>query len=209
MDEPIPLFVLVVLLGFSLLSFTIIFSKWGALKRAQTANRKFLRAFRKSTRLDAVAAATEQYGGAPLVTVFDFGYSEVCRQVAARSKVTNLVSLERSLQLGISDELSRLEHNMAWLGTIAAVCPFIGLFGTVFGIVEAFNQMGLTNATNMRAVAPGISQALFATGLGLFAAIPAYIGYNYFSNQIREIGQKMDDFSLEFLNLTERNFEGQ
>ncbi len=209
LDNPITLLVLVVLLGFSLFSLAIIFSKWGALRRAQEANRKFLRAFRKSTRLDAVAAATEQFGGAPLVTVFDFGYSEVCRQVAARSKVTNLVALERSLQLGISDELSRLEHNMSWLATIAAVCPFIGLFGTVMGILDAFEQLGLSNATNMRAVGPSIADALLATGLGLFAAIPAYIAYNYFSNSIRVIGQRMDDFALEFLNLTERNFEGQ
>lgn len=207
-SKPVPLAVMLVLLGFSLLSFTIIFSKLGLFRKGQSANQKFLRAFRRSPRLDAIAAATEQFRAAPLVTVFDFGYSEVCRQVAAKSTVTNLIALERSLQLGISEELSRLERNMNWLATTAAVCPFIGLFGTVSGIIEAFVSLGLSGATNMRAVGPGIADALFATALGLFAAIPAAVAYNYLGNIIREMGQKMEDFSLEFLNLTERNFEG-
>lgn len=208
-DEPVPLLVMVTLMGFSLLSFTIIFAKYGALRRARSANRQFLRAFRKSSRLDTIAAATEQFRASPLVTVFDFGYSEVCRQVASRAQVHNLISLERSLQIGISEEMSRLERNMNWLATVAAVCPFIGLFGTVAGIMTAFQALSLSGATNMRAVAPGIADALFATALGLGAAIPAAIAYNYFNNALKEIGQRMDDFSLEFLNLTERNFEGQ
>lgn len=207
-DQPISVSVMLILACFSIFSITIIFSKLGTLRRAHNANRQFLRGFRKSTRLDAIAAATEQYRAAPLVTVFDFGYSEVCRQVAAQSQVTNLIALERSLQLGVSEEMTRLERNMNWLATTAAVCPFIGLLGTVVGIINAFDSLGLSGATNMRAVAPGIAEALFATALGLFAAIPAYIFYNYFSHNINEIAQRMDDFSLEFLNLTERNFEG-
>jgi biopolymer transport protein TolQ len=206
--KPVPLAVMLILLGFSLLSFTIIFSKLGLFRRARAANRKFLRAFRKSARLDAIAAATEQFRAAPLVTVFDFGYSEVCRQVAARSTVSNYAALERTLQLGVSEEVSRLERNMNWLATTAAVCPFIGLLGTVAGIIEAFVELGLSNATNIRAVGPGIADALFATALGLFAAIPAAVAYNYLGNMIREMGQAMEDFTLEFLNLTERNFGG-
>jgi biopolymer transport protein TolQ len=207
-SKPVPLAVMLVLLMFSLLSFTIIFAKLGVFRRARQANLRFLRAFRKSTRLDAVAAATEQFRAAPLVTIFDFGYSEVCRQVAARSTVKNWIAVERALQLGMSEEIARLERNMNWLATTAAVCPFIGLLGTVVGIIEAFESLGLSGATNMRAVAPGIADALFATALGLFAAIPAAIAYNYFGNAIKDISQRMDDFSLEFLNLTERNFEG-
>jgi len=205
---PIPLSVMVLLLGFSLLSFTIIFSKWGGFRRARKNNLLFLRAFRKSNRLDAVAAASEQYRGAPLVTVFDFGYSEVSRQVTARSRVSNLISLERTLQLGISEEIARLERNMNWLATTAAVSPFIGLFGTVIGIIDAFTGLGNSGTASLGAVAPGIAISLVTTALGLGAAIPAAIAYNYFGHVIKEIGQRMEDFALEFLNLTERNFEG-
>ncbi len=191
----------------SLLSWTVILSKWVMLRGAQKSNRRFLRAFRKATRLDAVAAASEQFRAAPLVGVFDFGYSEVCRQMAAKSRISNQASLERTLQLGISEEISRLERNMNWLATIASVSPFIGLFGTVTGIIDAFQGLGLSGNTSLRAVGPGIAGALLATAMGLFAAIPASIFYNLFGNRIREIGARMDDFSLEFLNLTERNVE--
>ena len=136
----------------SLLSWTIILSKGFMLRSAQSSNRKFLRAFRKSTRLEAVAAASEQYRAAPLVGVFDFGYSEVCRQMASRSKLSNQAALERTLQLGVSEELSRLERNMNWLATIASVSPFIGLFGTVSGIIDAFQGLGLTGNTSLKAV---------------------------------------------------------
>src|SRR5580692_8935196 len=129
---------------FSLASWTIIFSKWSAFRRARNANLRFLRAFRKSTRLDAVAAATEQFRAAPLVVVFDFGYSEVCRQMAARGIIGNKPALERTLQIGMSEEISRLEQSMNWLATIATVSPFIGLFGTVVGIIDAFQALVLS-----------------------------------------------------------------
>ncbi len=190
-----------------LFSWTVIVSKGVLLRGAESANRKFLRAFRKATRLDAVAAASEQFRAAPLVGVFDFGYSEVCRQMASRSKLTNQASLERTLQLGISEEISRLERKMNWLATIASVSPFIGLFGTVSGIIDAFQGLGVTGNTSLKAVGPGIAGALLATAMGLFAAIPASVFYNHFGSRIREIGARMDDFSLEFLNLTERNLE--
>jgi biopolymer transport protein TolQ len=166
-----------------------------------------LRAFRKSTRLDALAAAIEQFRASPLVGVFDFGYSEVNRQVTARGNITNPVALERTLQLGISEEVTRLERSMSWLATTATVSPFIGLFGTVWGIINAFQALGLTGSTSMRTVAPGIAQALVATALGLAAAIPAAVFYNHFGHIIKEMGTRMEDFSLEFLNLTERNYE--
>ena len=155
-----------------------------------------------------MAAAVEQFRSAPLVTVFDFGYSELSRQLSTRSRLTNLVALERSLQMGISEEITRLERNMNWLATTAAVCPFIGLFGTVLGIIEAFNGLGTAGATSLRAVGPGIAKALYATAFGLGAAIPAAIAYNYFNNGIKEMGQRLEDFSLEFLNVAERNTEG-
>ncbi|MEP7354980.1 MAG: MotA/TolQ/ExbB proton channel family protein, partial [Acidobacteriota bacterium] len=187
---PGPLIVIGILLCFSLLSFTIIFSKLGTLRRAKRMNREFLRIFRKSPRLDAAATVVETYRSAPLATLFQFGYSEVHRQVTARSTMTNWIALERSMQLGISEEISLLERNMIWLATTAAVCPFIGLLGTVFGIIDVFSALGTADGTGMRGVAPGIAAALYTTGLGLFAAIPAAIAYNYFSTSIKEIGQR-------------------
>jgi biopolymer transport protein TolQ len=207
---PIPKAVMVILLGFSIFSFTIFFSKFGAFRAAREANRRFLRAFRQTQRMDTLAAALEQFRGAPLAAVFEAGYAEVLQQVNARRTVTNLIALERALQLGVNDELARLEHNMNWLATTAAVCPFIGLLGTVVGVIDAFQVLGgASGAASITAVGPGISEALIATALGLFAAIPAAIMYNYFGNVIREMGQLMEDFSLEFLNLTERNFGEQ
>jgi len=206
--QPVALTVRGLLAGFSLVSWTIIFSKAGTFRKARNANLRFLRAFRKSARLDAVAAATEQFRAAPLATVFDFGYSEVARQIQARARISNMVAVERTLQLGMSEEITRLERNMNWLATTATVTPFIGLLGTVIGIIEAFQMLGLSGTTSMRAVGPGIADALVATALGLIAAIPAAIGYNYFGHRVKEMGARMEDFSLEFLNLTERNFEG-
>jgi biopolymer transport protein TolQ len=206
-SDVVPIVVMGMLAIASVFSWTVILSKAVMLRGAQNANRKFLRAFRKATRLDAVAAASEQYRAAPLVGVFDFGYSEVCRQMAARSKISNQAALERTLQLGVSEEVSRLERNMSWLATIASVSPFVGLFGTVWGIINAFSGLGLVGTPSMRAVGPGIAGALIATAMGLFAAIPASIFYNHFGSRIREIGARMEDFSLEFLNLTERNLE--
>jgi biopolymer transport protein TolQ len=191
----------------SLLSWTIILAKWFLFRRARSSNRRFLRAFRKAPRLDAVAAASEQYRSAPLAAVFDFGYSEFCRQINDYKRVTNPTALERTLQLGIGEEAIRLERHMNWLATFAAVCPFIGLFGTVLGIIDAFNQLGLSGSTSMRAVGPGIAQALLATAMGLAAAIPAAIFYNYFGNAIKEMAARMEDFALEFQNLTERTLE--
>ena len=206
--EPISLALMAILAVFSLWSWTIIFSKWAVLRRADSANLQFLRVFRKATRLDAIAAASEQYRDAPLANIFEFGYSEVARQMAARGKMTNLLALERTLQLGMSEEITKLENRMNWLATTATVSPFIGLLGTVIGIINAFNQLSLSGSTSMRAVGPGIAQALIATALGLFAAIPAAIFYNLFGNRLKRLGARMEDFSLEFLNLTERNFEG-
>jgi len=203
---PLTIGVLIILLVFSIFSWTIIFSKWNAFRGARTANARFLRAFRKATGLDAVMVASEQFRPAPLVAVFDFGYEEVARQVKAKGSISNKLALERSLQLGISEELTKLERNMSWLATTASVSPFIGLFGTVLGIIKAFQNLAAAGSSSLRAVGPGISEALIATAVGLAAAIPAAIFYNHFGHAIKEMGARMDDFSLEFMNMTERSF---
>jgi biopolymer transport protein TolQ len=201
---PLGMAVLAILVCFSLYSWTVIFSKSQILRGARSSNTRFLRAFRKAGALDAVAAATESYRPSPLASVFDFGYEEIERQVKMRGKLTNTVLLERTLQLGASEELAKLERNMSWLATTASVTPFIGLFGTVLGIIRAFQDLGQQGSTSLRTVAPGISEALIATAVGLFAAIPAAIFYNHFGHAIRELGARMDEFTLEFLNFAER-----
>jgi biopolymer transport protein TolQ len=205
--KALQLTVLGILLVASIVSWAVVFSKWFVFGKARSSNYRFLRAFRKSAGLEAVSVASEQFRPCPLATVFDFGYEEVRRQIKSRGKVTNEESLERALQLGISEEVARLERNMNWLATTATVSPFIGLFGTVWGIIDAFQGLGLAGSASLRAVAPGISEALVATAMGLAAAIPAAIFYNYYGNVVREIGARMEDFCLEFLNLAERNFE--
>ena len=206
-STPLGYGVLLLLVSFSLFSWAIIFSKWTVFRSARDSDSKFLKAFRKANGLDAVVAASEQFRPAPLVAVFDFGYEEIHRQVKARGSVRNKLSLERSMQLGISEELAKLERNLNWLATTASVTPFIGLFGTVVGIMRSFHDLGQQGSASLRAVAPGISEALLATAVGLAAAIPAAVFYNHFGHILKEIGARMDDFSLELMNLTERSFE--
>jgi biopolymer transport protein TolQ len=204
--SPLTIAVMGVLFCFSIYSWTIIFSKWQYLRSARKTNDRFLRAFRKSTGLEAVMVASERYRPSPLVTVFDFGYEEVERQVRGRNKMTNRTSVERALQLGVSEEMTRLDRRMNWLATTATACPFIGLLGTVLGIIQAFMDLTTQASTSLRTVGPGIATALVATAVGLLAAIPAAIFYNALGTRIREIGTRMDDFSLEFLNMVERSF---
>jgi len=205
-NGPFEIAVLGVLVIFSIFSWTVIFAKWQSFRGARSSNSRFLRAFRKSPGLEAVMVASEQYRPSPLVAVFDFGYEEVERQVKAKGTITNRTALERSLQLGVSEELAKLERNMSWLATTASVSPFIGLLGTVAGIITAFEGLGQQGATSLSAIAPGISEALIATAVGLIAAIPAAIFYNFFGHKIREMGARMDDFSMEFLNMAERTY---
>jgi biopolymer transport protein TolQ len=189
--------VLLILFLFSVLSWAIILSKWSSLRRARTQSGRFLRAFRKAQRLQDVMAVSEQFKPSPLVPVFENGFQEFRRG-------QNITSVQRATQIASSEELSRLERRLPWLATTGAVTPFIGLFGTVWGIIDAFHSLGNVAAATLHAVAPGISEALITTAAGLFAAIPAVIAYNQFTHNLREFGARMDDFSLELLNVLER-----
>jgi biopolymer transport protein TolQ len=204
--KPIPMAVAILLVLASLLSWTIVLSKWSSFGKARRLNRSFLRVFRKATNLQAVAAASEQFTAAPLVAVFDFGYGEIERQMKQRGGLVNRAAVERSLQLGISEEVTKLEMNMNWLATVASVSPFVGLLGTVWGIMDAFAGLGNAGSASLRAVAPGISEALVTTAIGLFAAIPAAIFYNLYGTTIKEFGTRMEDFAIEFQNMAERDF---
>jgi biopolymer transport protein TolQ len=198
---PVAKLVLVILLLFSILSWAIILSKWAMLRRARVQSGRFIRAFRKAQRLQDVAAVAEQFKPSPLVAVFENAFEEVRRQAGSPR---NTIAVQRSIQIASSQELTRLERRLQWLATTGAVTPFIGLFGTVWGIIDAFQGLGDAGAATLRAVAPGISEALVTTAAGLFAAIPAVIAYNQLTHTIREFGSRMDDFGMEFLNVVER-----
>ena len=197
--------VLIILLLFSLASWAIIFSKWGLFRRARVQSNRFMRAFRKSERLQDVAAVADQFRPSPLVAVFEGAYEELRKQ---GPYAIRMAALQRATQIAASEELTRLESRLPWLATTGAVTPFIGLFGTVWGIIDAFHGLGTAGAATLRAVAPGVSEALVTTAAGLFAAIPAVIAYNMFTQHIREFGARMDDFSLELVNEIERAQSG-
>jgi biopolymer transport protein TolQ len=198
---PVAKIVLLILLLFSVLSWSIILSKWSKFRRMRTQSGRFLRAFRKANgRLQDVSAVSEQFKPSPLVSVFEGGYDEFRRQGGAR----NVAALQRATQIASSEEMTQMESRLPWLATTGAVTPFVGLFGTVWGIIDAFQGLGNAGAATLRAVAPGISEALITTAAGLFTAIPAVIAYNQYMQQLREFGARMDDFGLELLNTVER-----
>lgn len=200
---PVAKTVLLILLAFSLVSWAIILSKWGLLRRARVQSGRFSRAFRKARQLQDVSSVAEQFKPSPLVGVFESGFDEYKRQVGNGGVLKNLVSIQRAMQIAVSEEISRFERNLPWLAITAAVTPFIGLFGTVWGIIDAFHGLGAAGAATLRAVAPGISEALITTAAGLAAAIPAVIAYNLIGSSIRDFAARGDDFSLEMLNAVE------
>lgn len=191
--------VLLLLLLFSVLSWAIILSKWSLLRRARVQSGRFVRAFRKAQRLQDIAAVADQFRPSPLVGIFENGFEEFKRQGGR-----NPQAAQRAMQIANSEGLTRFERNVPWLAITGAVTPFVGLFGTVWGIIDAFHGLGTAGAATLRAVAPGISEALITTAAGLAAAIPAVIAYNLIGSSIREFAARGDDFSLEMLNAIER-----
>jgi biopolymer transport protein TolQ len=196
--------VLFLLLVFSVLSWGVILSKWSLIRRARTQSGRFIRTFRKAQRMQDIASVADQFRPSPLVGVFDGAVSEFKRQMGTTGTVHSAVAIQRAMQIASSEEITRLERNVPWLAITGAVTPFIGLFGTVWGIIDAFHGLGTAGAATLRAVAPGISEALITTAAGLAAAIPAVIAYNLIIGSIREMASRNDDFTLEMLNLIER-----
>ena len=200
---PVAIAVLVLLGIASLYSWAVILGKSSTFRKARTQSRRFMRAFRKADRLQEIAAVSDQFKPSPLVTVFDEVYDTYRRQTGGFGPPKNILTLERTAQAAASESLTVLEHRLTWLATIGAVAPFVGLFGTVMGIVDAFHGLGTEGAATLRAVAPGVSEALITTAAGLLVAIPAVIAYNQFTASLREFGSRMDDFSRELLNSLE------
>lgn len=207
---PVARVVLGILLLFSIISWAMILQKLGLFSRVRSQSDQFLRIFRATRGIaNPQALAT---AGSPFGIVFAAGYRELQSQVAGMSsnphppKLKSLQAVTANMQVASAEEVRRVEKGMAWLATTGSVAPFIGLFGTVWGIIDAFSGLGSAGAASLRAVAPGISEALLTTAAGLFTAIPAVIFYNQFLQNIRDLAQRLDTFTLEVAAQIEKTF---
>jgi biopolymer transport protein TolQ len=212
--------VLVILLLFSSISWAIILYKFWQFGRLSRQSSTFLDIFRKSSKFSEVQAVCRTLSASPLVGLFQSGYTELNSQlrtsgnpepakpsaVTGRPTLKSLDAVDRALLRATTVEMTKLERRVTFLATTASITPFIGLFGTVWGIMSSFQQIGAQGSSSLGVVAPGIAEALITTAAGLFAAIPAVYFYNYFTNRVKHFASDMDDFSLEFLNISERNF---
>jgi biopolymer transport protein TolQ len=212
--------VLFILLAFSAISWGITLYKIAVFRRVARQTATFLEVFRKSSKFSEVQAVCPSLKDSSLVGLFQAGYSEVNAQMrqaapadatqpaaaAGRPTLKSLDSVDRALMRAQAVELAKLERHVPFLATVASITPFIGLFGTVWGIMGSFNSIGAAGSSSLGVVAPGIAEALIATAAGLFAAIPAVYFYNHFTQRVKEFASVMEDFSLEFLNICERNF---
>jgi biopolymer transport protein TolQ len=220
---PVSAFVLGALILFSIVSWGIILYKLWTFNRIQSQSSRFLEIFRRSTKFSEVQAVCQSLNDSPLVGIFLAGYAELNLQLrppsgaaqsahaptppaASRPALKSLVSVDRALMRASNVETNKLEKHITFLATTAAVTPFIGLFGTVVGIIAAFQGIGAQGSTSLDVVAPGIADALIATAAGLAAAIPAVYFYNLLTQRVKGLASEMDDFALEFLNIVERNF---
>jgi len=218
---PVVKLVLFILILFSVLSWAVVFYKAVHFRKAEQQTRAFLDVFRRSSKFSEVQAVCRSLSDSPLVALFQAGYSELNAQLrgaqpgpgaerpaagTARPTLRSLESVDRALLRASGSEVTRLEQRVGFLATTASITPFIGLFGTVWGIMTAFQAIGAVGSSNLAIVAPGIAEALIATAAGLFAAIPAVYFYNHFTYRVKTFATAMDDFSLEFLNISERNF---
>jgi biopolymer transport protein TolQ len=209
---PVGKFVLLVLLAQSLFSWTIIFAKWRTFKVVLQENARFLNDFWNAASIEDIFVKSDQYQESTVATTFKSGVKEL-KKIMAQPEIEAdqndshlaLDNVSRSLARTSTAEIATLEKNIGWLATTASAAPFIGLFGTVWGIMDAFQKIGASGSANLAVVAPGISEALIATAFGIGAAIPAVIAYNHFSTQIRRIAIDMDGFSQDFLNIVQRS----
>jgi biopolymer transport protein TolQ len=218
-SSPVSKIVLLILALFSIVSWSVILYKLWAFQRSSRHSASFLDVFRRSNKFSEVQAVCRSLGESPLVGLFQSGYTELTAQlrqplaneappppVVARPTLKSLTAVDRALMRASIVEVNKLEKRIPFLATTASITPFIGLLGTVWGIMAAFQGIGQTGSTNLGVVAPGIAEALVATAAGLFAAIPAVYFYNQLTNRVKLFASEMDDFAMEFLNIAERNF---
>jgi biopolymer transport protein TolQ len=193
------------LLVFSLFSWALIFQKSAMFSRMSKQTALFLRIFRSNRILpDPRQLGT---GGSPLEPVYAAGYREIESQTRSGNppgKITSVNSITVSMQVAAGEEIRKAEKYMPWLATTGSVTPFIGLFGTVWGVMDAFTGLGAAGSASLRAVAPGIAEALITTAAGLFTAVPAVIAYNHFLHDIKDMANRMDGFAMEVSALVEK-----
>jgi biopolymer transport protein TolQ len=206
-------FVLLVLFIFSVVSWAIIFLKYRSYRKIKNENEEFNADYLKSSKLSDILPAAKKYSFSTIAEVFRVGYAELTKinkqanelaQGSDEISLSSLDNLERSMNKACNTEMTKLESALGFLATTGSASPFIGLFGTVWGIMDTFKGIGARGSATLAVVAPGISEALIATAAGLAAAIPAVIFYNYFLNQSKNMVQEMDNFAAEFLNIVER-----
>lgn len=208
--------VLFVLIYFSVVSWAIIFYKFIQVQKANRESERFLAFFWQTKRFDAVNAQIDRFASSPLSILFSEAYNELKKlgEKGEEKNDPNVISTElggvdniaRALRRATTSEITRLDKYLTFLATTGSTAPFIGLFGTVWGIMTAFKGIGETGSASLAVVAPGIAEALVATAIGLVAAIPAVMGYNHFQNKIKVLIAEMDNFSTELLNIVQRNF---
>jgi len=208
--------VLLLLLAFSVSSWAIIFTKRRQVRRAERESERFIDIFWDAKNLTAINTASLDLKASPVAQVFRAGYQELVRITRAKREVApgddmstdlgGVENVERAMKRAASQEITKLEKSLTFLATTASAAPFVGLFGTVWGIMNAFRGLSVTQSSSIQAVAPGISEALIATAIGLAAAIPAVMAYNYFADRVRVLGTEMENFASEFLNIAERHF---
>ncbi len=211
---PVVMGVLVLLILASVMSWAIILKKWLHLRRAADESVRFLETFWQSKRLDAIYQAAESLSDSPISQVFRAGYVELSKITAKKKdgddamsdQLGGIENVERALKRASAAEVTHLERTVPFLGTTASAAPFVGLFGTVWGIMRAFNDIYQMGNANLATVAKPISEALIATAFGLAAAIPAVVAYNYFVSRIRVLDSEMTNFSNDFLNIVRRHF---
>jgi len=215
---PVVLAVFVILIFFSVVSWAIIFFKLFQIHKANSESVRFMDFFWKTKRFDTIAAQADRFSSSPLVMLFNEGYSELKQvmdgdakqeQAGVSTDLGDIENVTRALRRATNQEINRLEKYTTFLATTGSASPFIGLFGTVWGIMVAFEGIGRTGSASLAVVAPGISEALRATAIGLIAAIPAVMAYNHFQHKIRVLVKEMDSFSTEFLNIVQRNITGK
>jgi biopolymer transport protein TolQ len=206
--------VLLLLILLSLASWVIIFNKWRIYRKTRQEAAAFSESFWGGSDMDTLLAGIPQrYPNSPLPNIFQAGYREYMRQNRSSTHETQhkitagggLEGIHRSLDAAFSREMEGLSRHLAFLATVGSTSPFIGLFGTVWGIMNAFQGIALTQNTSLAAVAPGIAEALVATAFGLVAAIPAVVAYNKFTADLKRIAGNMEQFASEFLNIISRH----
>jgi len=211
----VPKAVLGLLALMSMISWYVIGAKWMYLARAYRRSLRFVEKFWDSS-LDDMWKEAENAPPSPVSEVFRAGYLELVKLRKKRAQLQNegkaeeglgdIESLERALSRARTMAITEMENKVPFLATTASAAPFIGLFGTVWGIMNSFRNIGAKGAANLATVAPGIAEALVATAIGLVAAIPAVMGYNYLSRRIRVISAEMETFTSDFLNIIRRRF---